>query len=112
MTRVPAVTLTESAATRVRAMLDGRDKPSVGIRLGIRSQGCSGFGYALEFADEIYPFDHVVEEGGIKVVLDPEAIMAVFGTEIDWVEDKLQKGFVFRNPNEKSRCGCGQSFST
>jgi iron-sulfur cluster assembly protein len=108
--RMAPLTLTESAVERVRALLDGRDKPSAGIRIGVRSKGCSGLTYTLEFADERGPLDEVVEKDGITVFIDPKATMFILGTEMDYVEEKLQSGFVFRNPNEKGRCGCGESF--
>lgn len=104
------ITLTEGALDRVRTMLAKRGKPSVGIRIGVRTKGCSGMSYSLEFADEKSPFDEVVTFGDITVLIDPKAGMFIFGTEMDWVEDKMQSGFVFRNPNEKGRCGCGESF--
>lgn len=110
MAHLPLVSLTPSAGARVRTMLANREKPAVGIRIGVRSQGCSGLGYILEFADEVYPFDEVVEDQGVTMLVDPEATLAIFGTEIDWVETATEKKFVFLNPNEKARCGCGESF--
>lgn len=104
------ITLTDAAAERVKAMLAKRGKPSAGIRIGVRTKGCSGMSYTLEYADEKSQFDEVVEQKGVTVLIDPKAAMFVFGTEMDWVEEKLQSGFVFRNPNEKGRCGCGESF--
>lgn len=104
------ITLTDSAAERVKAMLDKRGKPSAGVRIGVRTKGCSGLSYTLEFADEKTQFDEVVEQKGVTVLIDPKASMFIFGTEMDWVEEKMQSGFVFRNPNEKGRCGCGESF--
>lgn len=104
------ISLTDAAAARVKAMLDKRGKPSAGIRIGVRTKGCSGMSYTLEYADEKSQFDEVVEQKGVTVLIDPKASMFVFGTEMDWVEDKMQSGFVFRNPNEKGRCGCGESF--
>lgn len=95
---------------RVRALLDKRGKPSFGVRVGVRTRGCSGLSYTLEYADQKGPADEVVEAEGIRILIDPKASMFVFGTEMDFVEDKLQSGFVFRNPNEKGRCGCGESF--
>ena len=80
------------------------------MRIGIRARGCSGMSYTLEFADETTPFDEVVETQGVTILIDPKATMFILGTEMDWVEDKLESGFVFRNPNEKGRCGCGESF--
>jgi iron-sulfur cluster assembly protein len=105
-----ALTVTEAAAERIKALLARRGKPSVGIRVGVRSRGCSGLTYTLEYADEKGKFDEVVEDKGVTVLIDPKATMFILGTEMDFVEDKLQNGFTFRNPNEKGRCGCGESF--
>ncbi|MEX0808692.1 MAG: iron-sulfur cluster assembly accessory protein [Dongiaceae bacterium] len=102
--------VTESAAARVRALIEGRGKPTSGVRIGVRSKGCSGLSYTLEFADEKSPFDEVVEAHGVTLLIDPKAMMFILGTEMDYVEEQLQSGFVFRNPNEKGRCGCGESF--
>lgn len=104
------ITVTGAAAERVKALLAGRGKPSVGIRIGVRTKGCSGLSYTLEFADEKGKFDEVVEAEGVTILIDPKATMFILGTEMDYVEDKLESGFVFRNPNEKARCGCGESF--
>ncbi|CAA7611953.1 MULTISPECIES: HesB/IscA family protein [Magnetospirillum] len=104
------IILTDAAADRVKAMLAKRGKPSAGIRIGVRSKGCSGMQYTLEYADEKTQFDEVVEQKGVTVLIDPKAAMFVFGTEMDWVEEQMKSGFVFRNPNEKGRCGCGESF--
>ena len=104
------ISMTEAAAVRVKALLEKRGKPSAGIRIGVRTKGCSGMSYTLEYADEKSQFDEVVEMNGVTVLIDPKASMFIFGTEMDWVEDKMQSGFVFRNPNEKGRCGCGESF--
>ncbi len=104
------LTLTESAAQRVKALLENRGKPSCGIRIGLRSKGCSGLSYTLEFADEVGPYDEVIEAHGLKVLIDPKAVMFLMGSQMDYVEDKLSSGFVFQNPNEKGRCGCGESF--
>jgi len=105
-----AMTLTEAAADRIRALLAQRGKPAVGIRVGVRSRGCSGLTYTLEYADEKAKLDEVVQDKGVIVLIDPKASMFIIGTEMDYVEDKLQSGFTFRNPNEKGRCGCGESF--
>lgn len=104
------ISLTDAAVERVKLLLEKRGKPSAGIRIGVRTKGCSGMSYTLEYADEKTTFDEVVETSGVTVLIDPKASMFIFGTEMDWVEDKMQSGFVFRNPNEKGRCGCGESF--
>ncbi|MEX2299020.1 MAG: iron-sulfur cluster assembly accessory protein [Dongiaceae bacterium] len=102
--------VTECAAARVRALIEGRGKPTAGIRIGVRSKGCSGLSYTLEFADEKSPFDEMVDAHGVTLLIDPKAMMFILGTEMDYVEEQMQSGFVFRNPNEKGRCGCGESF--
>ena len=99
-----------NAAPAVKALIDGRGKPTAGIRIGVRSKGCSGLSYTLEFADKQEPMDEVIETGGIKLLIDPKASLFLIGTEMDYEEEKLKSGFVFRNPNEKGRCGCGESF--
>ncbi len=105
-----AMKVTEAAAERVRALVDKRGKPTAGIRIGVRSKGCSGLSYTLEYADDKTAFDEVVEAHGVRLFVDPKAMMFILGTEMDYVEEQLQSGFVFRNPNEKGRCGCGESF--
>src|SRR5258708_29810953 len=111
MARMQALSVTESGGERIRALLAKRGKPSVGIRVGVRSRGCSGLTYTLEYADEKGKFDELVEDKGVTILIDPKATMFILGTEMDFVEDKLQSGFTFRNPNEKGRCGCGESFN-
>jgi iron-sulfur cluster assembly protein len=108
--RPAAISLTAPAVERVKALLEKRGKPSVGIRIGVRTKGCSGLSYTIEYADKKEIADEVVEQDGVTVLIDPKATMFILGTEMDYVEEKLQTGFVFRNPNEKGRCGCGESF--
>jgi iron-sulfur cluster assembly protein len=110
MARKQAMSVTDAAAEHIRLLLEKRGKPSVGVRVGVRARGCSGLSYTLEYADEKGRFDEVVEDKGVTILVDPKAIMFILGTEMDWLEDKLQSGFTFRNPNEKGRCGCGESF--
>src|SRR5689334_8665159 len=105
-----ALSVTDAAASRIQVLLAKRGKPSVGIRVGVRSRGCSGLSYTLEYADEKGRFDEIVEANGVTVLIDPKAVMFILGTEMDYVEERLESGFVFRNPNEKGRCGCGESF--
>lgn len=106
-----ALTLTDAAAAHIQALLSKREKPAAGVRVGIRTRGCSGLSYTFEYADEIGKFDEVVEDKGVKVIIDPKAVMFLIGTEMDYVDEKFKSGFVFKNPNEKGRCGCGESFN-
>ncbi len=108
--RKQALMVTEAAAGRIQALLAKRGRPSVGVRVGVRARGCSGLSYTIEYADEKGKFDEVVEDKGVTVLIDPKAVMFILGTEMDYVEENLQSGFTFRNPNEKGRCGCGESF--
>ncbi|GBD43502.1 Iron-binding protein IscA [bacterium HR40] len=105
------VRLTERAASRMRALLQSQGEGAFGIRLGVRPRGCSGYSYALDFAREVRAADRVVEWEDVRLVVDGDAVPMLAGTEIDWVEDRLGAQFVFRNPNEKARCGCGESFA-
>ena len=108
--RSQPINVTPAALERVKMLLARRGKPSAGVRIGVRARGCSGMSYTLEYADEKTPFDEVVETDGVMILIDPKATMFIHCTEMDYVEDKLESGFVFRNPNEKGRCGCGESF--
>lgn len=108
--RPQAMILTAAAVGQVRALMDSRGKPTAGIRIGVRTKGCSGLSYTLEYADEKGEFDEVVEQDGVTILIDPKASMFIIGTEMDYKVDKLESGFVFTNPNEKGRCGCGESF--
>ena len=108
--RPPVMTLSDAAAERVKALMATREKDAVGIRIGVRKGGCSGMAYTMEFATEKKPLEEVVEQKGVKVLIEPTAMMFLLGTEMDYREDKLTSGFTFRNPNEKGRCGCGESF--
>ncbi|MGB0683738.1 MAG: HesB/IscA family protein [Magnetovibrionaceae bacterium] len=107
----PIMTLTEKAAERVKTLMDRSDKPVEGLRIGVSNKGCSGLSYVVEYAEEKKKLEEVVEDKGVRVFIDPTAIMFIMGSEMDYVEDKFQTGFVFNNPNETSRCGCGESFS-
>ena len=107
-----AMTLTDAAAAHLKNLMSTREEPSVGLRVGVRSGGCSGMAYTMEFATEPGQYDEIVEDKGVTVLIDPKAIMYLIGTEMDFVSEKLQSGFVFNNPNEKGRCGCGESFRT
>jgi len=105
-----AVTLTEPAADRVRSFLANRGKGE-GLRLGVRTSGCSGMAYVLEFADEINDDDQVFESNGVKVIVDSKSMVYLDGTEVDFAKEGLNEGFKFNNPNVKDACGCGESFN-
>ena len=105
-----SISLTESAATRVRTFLAKRGH-GVGLRLGVRRSGCNGWAYTIDYADDVAPGDLVFEERGVKVIVAPDNLDLVDGTEIDFVKDGLNEAFKFRNPNVKGECGCGESFS-
>jgi len=104
-----AVTLTERAATHISNFITKRGK-GVGLRLGVRTSGCSGMAYTLEFADEIADDDEQFDSHGVKVLIDPKSLAYLDGTELDYVREGLNEGFKFNNPNIKSQCGCGESF--
>lgn len=104
------ITLTESAAERVQRFLANRGK-GIGLRLGVKTTGCSGMAYTLEFVDQLEETDTVFEDRGVKVILDPKSLVYLDGTELDYTREGLNEGFKFSNPNEKARCGCGESFS-
>jgi iron-sulfur cluster assembly protein len=111
MTGKNVLTLTEEAVKQVQALLDKRGKPSVGIRVGVKTGGCSGKKYYVEYADSKTPYDEVVEYDGVTILIDPKALMYLLGTEMDYQETAFKAGFVFTNPNEKGSCGCGKSFN-
>ncbi len=104
------ISLTESAANHVRKFLDNRGK-GAGLRLGVRTSGCSGMAYVLEFADAIGEEDQVFESNGVKVIVDPKSLIYLDGTELDYTREGLNEGFKFNNPNVKDSCGCGESFN-
>jgi iron-sulfur cluster assembly protein len=103
------MTLTPAAAERVRAIMAQKGDAVAGLRIGVRKGGCAGMEYTLEWADSIGKFDEVVELGGARVIIDPQAVLYLIGTEMDYRVDKLSAQFVFNNPNQKSACGCGES---
>jgi iron-sulfur cluster assembly protein len=104
------VTLTENAATRVQKFLAQRGK-GIGLRLGVKTSGCSGLAYTLEFVDESLPDDHRFDSHGVTVLVDPKSLALLDGTELDFVREGLNEGFKFNNPNAKAQCGCGESFT-
>ncbi|MFN5614440.1 MAG: HesB/IscA family protein [Brevundimonas sp.] len=107
--RPKVVTLTEAAASRVREIMEAADKPYVGLRVGVKNGGCAGQEYTLAYAEAVEPFDEVVEDKGVTVLIEPKAVLFLIGTEIDYVTDRLASKFMFRNPNQTDACGCGES---
>jgi iron-sulfur cluster assembly protein len=107
--RPKAMSLTDAAAERVREIMARSDQPVVGLRVGVKNGGCAGMEYTMEWATEQKPFDEVIEDKGVKVLIDPKAIMFLLGTEMDYQASTLKSGFVFNNPNQTSACGCGES---
>jgi len=105
-----AITMTDAAADRVRDFLEKRGK-GVGLRLGVRTSGCSGMAYVLEFVDEIGEGDEIFEDHGVKVIVDKKSLVYIDGTELDFAREGLNEGFRFKNPNVKDECGCGESFT-
>lgn len=110
MRRRDPIIITDNAAQRIKALLGARGKPSVGIRILIETKGCSGLKYKIEYADEINKFDEIVEQNDVKVLIDAKAMLYILGTTMDYKEEELSSGFIFINPNEKGKCGCGESF--
>jgi iron-sulfur cluster assembly protein len=103
--------LTEAAAARAQELINASSRPIAALRVGVKNGGCAGMSYTMDFAETIAPYDEVVEDKGIKIVIDPKALMFLFGTEMDYQTDKLGAGFVFNNPNQTGACGCGESVS-
>ena len=107
--RPKIVTLTERAAARVKAIMDRAEKPYAGLRVGVKNGGCAGQEYLLEYAEAANPLDEVVEDQGVRILIDPKAVLFLIGTQIDYESSALASKFVFRNPNETDACGCGES---
>lgn len=103
------VTLTEKAAAHIQKFLDNRGK-GIGLRLGVKTSGCSGLAYVLEFVDVLDEDDQVFEQHGVKVIIDPKSLVYLNGTELDYVKEGLNEGFQYNNPNVSDECGCGESF--
>ena len=102
--------VTDLASTKVQELLSNRGKPSVGVRVGVKQGGCSGLSYYIEYADEVDKYDEIVEDKGVKILIQPKAVMYLLGTTMDYMDTKIKSGFIFKNPNEKGKCGCGESF--
>jgi len=104
-----AITLTEAAATRMNEIMAASEGKYIGVRIGVKNGGCAGMEYTMEYAEVASPLDEVVEDRGIRILIDPKAILFLLGTEMDYEEDKFASGFRFNNPNQTDACGCGES---
>ena len=104
------ITLSNSAANRVKEIITSAKEPIIGVRVGVESGGCAGMSYVMEYAKKVNPNDEIIEAKGVKVLIDPKAIMYLLGTEMDYIKGEMSSTFVFKNPNETERCGCGESF--
>lgn len=109
--RPKPVKLSDAAAARIREIMERSDGAYEGVRVGVTNGGCAGMSYTMDYADKAAPFDEVIEDKGVKIFIDPKAIMFLLGTEMDFVSDKLAARFVFNNPNQTAACGCGKSVS-
>jgi iron-sulfur cluster assembly protein len=107
--RFKAMSVTDAAAARVKEIVAAADKPIVGVRVGVKNGGCAGMSYTMEFAEAVAANDEVVEDKGVKLLIDPKALLFLLGAQMDFKVDKLSASFVFNNPNETSACGCGES---
>ena len=105
-----AIKLSDKAAKRIKLIMSKAEKSAIGVRVGVKSGGCAGMSYIMEYAKEIKPNEEIIEDKGVKVLIDPNAIMYLLGTEMDYKVEKFSSQFVFKNPNETERCGCGESF--
>jgi|TARA_B110001452_G_C15077628_1_gene376061 iron-sulfur cluster assembly protein len=108
MTQV--IKLSDNAANKIKEILSNADNSTIGVRVGVKTGGCAGMSYIMEYAKEIKPNEEVIEDKGVKVLIDPNAVMYLLGTEMDYKQEKFASQFVFKNPNETERCGCGESF--
>tara|TARA_B100000579_G_scaffold400215_1_gene381695 strand:+ start:347 stop:682 length:336 start_codon:yes stop_codon:yes gene_type:complete len=104
------ISLSENAAKRIKEIMSAAENKSIGVRVGVKSGGCAGMSYVMEYAKEINPNDEVIEDKGVKVFIDPAAVIYLLGTEMDYKKDNFSTSFTFNNPNETERCGCGESF--
>ena len=104
------IKLSDNAADRIKEIMSKADNLTIGVRVGVETGGCAGMSYVMEYADEVKPNEEVIEDKGVKVLIDPKAIMYLLGTEMDFKKEKFSSQFVFKNPNETERCGCGESF--
>jgi iron-sulfur cluster assembly protein len=109
LSRFKVMTITDAAAERVKQIMANNETPSVGLRVGVRNGGCAGMAYTMELAERVEPLDEVIEDKGVKVLIDPKAVLFLLGAEMDFKTDRIGSTFSFRNPNETAACGCGES---
>ena len=107
--RPQVMRLTEAAADRIKAVMAKADHPIAAVRVGVKNGGCAGMAYTMEYAEKVNPLDEVIEERGVRILIDPKAVLFLLGTEMDYKVDKLAAQFVFNNPNQTAACGCGES---
>ena len=106
------IKLSDNAASRIKEIMSKADNSAIGVRVGVKSGGCAGMSYVMEYAKEVKKNEEVIEDKGVKVFIDPNAIIYLLGTEMDYKKEEFSSQFVFKNPNETERCGCGESFKT
>ena len=104
------IKLSDNAADRIKEIMSNAEKDALGVRVSVKSGGCAGMSYVMEYTKEVYPADEIVEEKGVKVFIDSAAVLYLLGTEMDYKKEEFSSSFVFNNPNETERCGCGESF--
>ena len=104
------IKLSDNAVSRIKEIMSKAENTTIGVRIGVKSGGCAGMSYIMEYANEAKPNEEIVEDKGIKVFIDPKAVMYLLGTEMDYKKEKFSSQFIFKNPNETERCGCGESF--
>ena len=104
------IKISDSAVDRIKKIMSEAQNQTIGVRIGVKSGGCAGMSYVMEYATDIKPNEEIIEEKGVKVLIDPNAVMYLLGTEMDYKKEKFSSQFVFKNPNESERCGCGESF--
>tara|TARA_B100001175_G_C18943943_1_gene372741 strand:+ start:76 stop:411 length:336 start_codon:yes stop_codon:yes gene_type:complete len=104
------IRLSDNAASRIKEIMSNAENSAIGVRVGVKTGGCAGMSYIMEYAKEVRPNEEIIEEKGVKVLIDPNAVMYLLGTEMDYKKEKFSSQFIFKNPNETERCGCGESF--
>jgi iron-sulfur cluster assembly protein len=106
------IKLSDNAAIRIKEIMSSAESTAIGVRIGVKSGGCAGMSYIMEYAKEVKANEEIIEDKGVKVLIDPQAIIYLLGTEMDYKKEKFSSQFIFKNPNETERCGCGESFKT